>query len=175
MSGHARHNHVECGQINVVVLALGILLLLVPGIAHSESHALKFEKEIGIGWQGDKNGWMGFVSFSPDGTMVASDGPAAPGDVSDSLTLWSFPEGRLIQRLLVRPSAISSDWKYYASYHGVAKMENGEPLISLGDSVYAVHAFSPDSRFLVTPSTGGLIRWPYDKGGTIRVFRVNTP
>ena len=25
---------------------------------------------------------------------------------------------------------------------------------------------------LITPSTGGLITWPYDKGGTVRVFRV---
>jgi WD40 repeat protein len=33
-------------------------------------------------------------------------------------------------------------------------------------------AFSPDGRFLITPSTGGLVRWPYDRGGTIRVFRV---
>ena len=33
-------------------------------------------------------------------------------------------------------------------------------------------AFSPDGRYLITPSTGGLITWPYDKGGTVRVFRV---
>ena len=33
-------------------------------------------------------------------------------------------------------------------------------------------AFSPDGRFLITPSTGGLIKWPYHKGGTIRVFTV---
>ena len=36
-------------------------------------------------------------------------------------------------------------------------------------------AFSPDGRFLITPSTGGLIKWPYDRGGTIRVFRVGAP
>jgi hypothetical protein len=33
-------------------------------------------------------------------------------------------------------------------------------------------AFSPDGRYLITPSTGGLVLWPYDRGGTIRVFRV---
>jgi len=33
-------------------------------------------------------------------------------------------------------------------------------------------AFSPDGRYLITPSTGGLVTWPYDIGGTIRVFRV---
>ena len=33
-------------------------------------------------------------------------------------------------------------------------------------------AFSPDGRYLVAPSNGGLIKWPYDRGGTIRVFRI---
>lgn len=36
-------------------------------------------------------------------------------------------------------------------------------------------AFSPDGRFLITPSTGGLIKWPYDTGGTIQVFKINAP
>lgn len=35
-------------------------------------------------------------------------------------------------------------------------------------------AFSSDGKFLVTPSTGGLVTWPYDRGGTIRVFRINS-
>lgn len=35
-------------------------------------------------------------------------------------------------------------------------------------------AFSPDGRFLITPSTGGIVTWPYDRGGTIRVFRVTS-
>src|ERR1035438_4993927 len=111
--------------INVVILALGILLLFVPAIAHGQSHVLKFEKKIGVSWPVDKNGWMSFVSFSSDGTMVASDGPATAGDHSGNLRLWSFPEGRLIKRLPVR-AAISSDWKYYAGDRGVAKMETGE-------------------------------------------------
>jgi hypothetical protein len=68
--------------INVVILALGILLLFVPAIADGQSHVLKFEKEIGVPWPLDQYGWMSFVSFSPDGTMVASDGPATPGDHS---------------------------------------------------------------------------------------------
>jgi len=34
-------------------------------------------------------------------------------------------------------------------------------------------AFSPDGKWLVTPSTGGLMTWPYDDGGgTVRVFRL---
>jgi WD40 repeat protein len=152
MARKAPRNHVERGQIKVVILALGMLLLLVSGNAHSGSHALRFEKEIGIGQQWGKFGWMSFVSFSPDGKMVASDGPTAPDDVSGDLTLWSFPDGRLIKRLHVRPTAISNDWKYYASCHGVGEMETGKLLISLGDSICAVHAFSPDSRYVAESS-----------------------
>jgi WD40 repeat protein len=33
-------------------------------------------------------------------------------------------------------------------------------------------AFSPNGRYLIAPSTGGLVTWPYDQGGTIRVFAV---
>ena len=155
MASIAKHNHAERGRMNAVIPVLGILLLFVPGNAHSEGHALKFEKQIGIGWRGDRHGWMSFVSFSPDGTMVASDGSAAPGDVSGNLTLWSFPQGRLIKRLPVQPTAISSDWKYCASYHSVVKMETGKPVIVLADSVYAVHAFSPDSRFVAESDIDG--------------------
>jgi WD40 repeat protein len=122
----------------------------------SESHALTFVKQIGVGWQTDKFGWMSFVSFSQDGTMVASDGPTAPDDVSGNLTLWSFPDGRLIKHLPVQPTAISSDWKSYASFHSVGEVESGKPLISLGDNVYAVHAFSPDCRYVAeSPASKG--------------------
>jgi WD40 repeat protein len=151
-------NHAEWCQISAARAALGMLLLFVPGIAHSESRALKFEKEIGVGWQAGRYGWMSFVSFNRDGTMVASDGPTVPDDLSGSLTLWSFPEGRLIKRVPVRPTAISNDWKYYASYHGIAKMETGKALISLGDSVFAVFAFSPDSRYAAESSSRQGIR-----------------
>jgi WD40 repeat protein len=91
---------------------------------------------------------MSFVAFSADGTMVASDGPATADDVSGELTLWNFVDGRLIKRLPTKPTAISRDWKYYATDQGVAEMETGKPLISLGKDVYAVHAFSPDSRYV---------------------------
>jgi len=33
-------------------------------------------------------------------------------------------------------------------------------------------AFSPDGHYLIAPSTGGLITWPWDQGGTVRVFKV---
>jgi len=130
------------------------LIFLVPSISRTDTPELEFVKQIGVGWQPEKYGWMSFVSFSPDGTMVASDGPTTPDDVSGELSLWSFPEGRLIRHLHVRPTAISGDWKYYASYNAVGEMESGKPLISLGDGVYAIHAFSPDSHYVAESLPG---------------------
>jgi dipeptidyl aminopeptidase/acylaminoacyl peptidase len=131
-----------------------VLTLLVPITSHSESLALTFVKQIGVGWQTDKFGWMSFVSFSPEGTMVASDGPTAPDDVSGHLTLWSFPEGRLIKHLPVQPMAMSSDWKYYASSRGVGEIATGKPLSWLGDNENVLHAFSPDSRYVAVSPAG---------------------
>jgi WD40 repeat protein len=149
---------VRSGRISSHVVTrfaiLVALTLLVSGTSYGQSHALKFVKQIGVGWHTDKWGWMSFVSFRPDGAMVASDGATAPDDVSDTLSLWSFPEGRLIKHLPVHPTAISGDWKYYASNHAVGEMDTGKPLISLGDRVYAVHTFSPDSRYVAESSPG---------------------
>jgi WD40 repeat protein len=97
---------------------------------------------------------MNFVSFGAGGTMVASDGPAHPGDVSGDLTFWSFPDGKLIRKLPGRAVALSADWKYYATAHGVRNAETGQSLTVLGNEVYAVHAFSSDSRY-VAESPGG--------------------
>jgi WD40 repeat protein len=129
---------------DILILALGIFLQVVPGIAQNQSHPLKFEKAIGTTSQGDELGWMNFVSFSPDGKIVAGGSTDDPG----KLTLWSFPEGQFIKRLPVGPAAISPDWKYYATDQGVTEMETGKPLISLEKNAYAVHAFSPDSRYV---------------------------
>jgi WD40 repeat protein len=151
---------------NALCLASVVLLLthLSPAqdgkavkISDSNSHALEVVQQIGVGWQTDKFGWMSFVSFSPDGKIVASDGPSLPNDVSQNLTLWSFPEGRFIKSIPVRPTVISSDWKYYASNNAVGEMESGKSPISfgqLGDGVYVVHAFSPDSHYLAESVRG---------------------
>ena len=139
---------------------LFLLMLLAPRISHSQNHTLKFVKQIGLGWQTDKSGWMSFVAFSQNGTMVASDASAAPDDVSGNLTLWSFPEGQLIKQLPVKPTAISADWKYYATFNSVGEMQTGRPLISLGSGVYAIHAFSPDSRYVAESAPGKGIHHP---------------
>jgi WD40 repeat protein len=132
-----------------------VLIVFLPGIARSESRALQFVKEIGVGWRLGKSGWMSFVSFSPDGTMVASDGARAPDDtMSNNLTFWSFPEGRPIKSLPGRPTAISDDWKYYATPNSVREIETGKPVISLGDKVNAIFAFSPEGRYVAESLPG---------------------
>jgi WD40 repeat protein len=140
---------VERCQAGAVIF--GLLLTFSPGIGHAQSRGLTFVKEIGVGWPTDKYGWMSFVSFSPDGTMVASDDPTKPDDLSGNLALWTFPEGRLIRRLPVKPAIVSRDWKYLASYDAVTKMETGKAFISLGETAW-VRAFSPDSRYVAEVS-----------------------
>jgi WD40 repeat protein len=125
-------------------------VLVVETLSHGEPPSLKFAKKIGVSWGIDKWGWMSFVAFSPDGTKIASDASTAPDDVSGNLTLWSFPDGRLIKRLPIRPTDISDDWKYYATSHGVEEMETGKQVISLPESIYPTFAFSPDGRYVAT-------------------------
>jgi WD40 repeat protein len=146
---------------------LCLVILFSPGGALAERHPLTFVKRIGGGWATDKFGWMSFVAFSPDGKAIASDAAAAPDDVSGNLTVWSFPGGRLIKRLPVRPEAISPDWKYAASSSGVADMETGKPIISLGSNEFALHAFSPDSRYVAETVQG-----PVAAGARIRILAL---
>jgi WD40 repeat protein len=131
-----------------------VLLLFYPALALAQDHALNFDSKIGVSQAIDKFGWMSFVAFNSDGTMVASDGPTAPNDIAGGLALWSFPDGRLIKKLPASPSAISNDWKYYAGYDGVWETETGKPLVSLGAGASAIHAFSPDSRYVAESVLG---------------------
>ena len=124
------------------------LSFLLPGASSSQSRALTPVQKIGVGWQPGKWAWMSFVAFSPDGTMVASDGPAEPTDVSGGLTIWSFPEGGLLRRLPEARALISSDWRYYATQNSVRDMASGKTLVSLPKAKFAILAFSPDGGYL---------------------------
>jgi WD40 repeat protein len=137
------------------ILAVGILLDPGRGAAQTNGRVLELFKKIGVGFRQDVNGWMSFVSFSPDGKMVASDGPAVPEDVSGNLRLWSFPEGRLIKKVSAKPTAMSPDWKYYATFTGVTEMATGRAVISLRKDAFALYAFSPDSHYVAETGASG--------------------
>lgn len=153
--------------MNLRTVVFALVILLHPSVCYCQEHTLEFVKPIGVGWQSDKYGWMGFVAFSSDGKMVASDGASSPEDVSGNLTIWSFPDGKLIKQLPGRPIVVSSDWKYYATFHGVREFDMGNALTSLGDDVYAVHSFSPDSRYVIESVPGNRA-----KGAAIRVLEL---
>lgn len=129
------------------------LALFAPVVGCSQTAVLKFEKKIGVPWKLGAFGWMSFVAFSPDGSMVASNGPASPDDLSLTLKLWSFPEGKLIKRLPEHVFAISRDWKYYATDHGVVSLETGKPVPSLPKGSH-VFTFSRDSHYVALADRG---------------------
>jgi WD40 repeat protein len=131
------------------------LILLLALTAHATPPTLKPIKRIGPGWPLDKWAWMSFVAFNPDGTEIASDAAATPTDSSGTLTLWSFPEGKLLKQLPIQPRAISPDWKYVAGPHGLYEVATGKPILELGEKAWASFTFSPDSRFVIESSTFG--------------------
>ncbi len=135
------------------LLAVGTLFHSAPGAAQPGSGVLEFVKKIGVGFRPDVYGWMSFVSFSPDGKMVASNGPASPEDVSGDLKLWSFPDGHLIKRFTVKQAAISPDWNYYSTSAGVTEMATGRAVLSSRKNSFAGYTFSPDSRYVVETGT----------------------
>jgi WD40 repeat protein len=128
-----------------VAVAIALILTLLEG-SRSEARPLEFVKAIGTPVQG----WMSFVSFSADGAMVAADGQ----DPSGNLAIWSFPDGRLIKRLAFRPTALSRDWKYYASFDGVGEVQSGQKLASLSGDDHRPHAFSADGRYVAESMSG---------------------
>jgi hypothetical protein len=91
---------------------------------------------------------MSFVAFNDNGTEVASDGATTSKDVSGELSFWTFLGGRFIRKLPVKPTAISGDFKYYASYNSVGDLTTGRTLVSLGEDTFATFAFSHDSHYV---------------------------
>ena len=150
-------------KMRIYLALMAVIALTVPDsaaavadgkIPHGETYRLRFVKTVGVAWRTEKFGWMSFVSFSANGRMVASDGPSTPDDVSDNLTIWSFPKGRFIKRLPDRPWSISSDWKYYAGHNSVRALVDGKAVLSLPDKVYALHAFSLDGAYVARAYSG---------------------
>ncbi|MBO9712589.1 hypothetical protein [Sphingomonas sp.] len=112
---------------------------------------------IGFGWADDlwkqsKFGWMSFVAFDPSGRQIASDGATDPTDVDGTLSLWSFPAGKLIRKLPGRPIAIAPDWRYYATTEGIRQMRDGTIVAPTTGTVHA--AFVPHRESAVVASWG---------------------
>jgi WD40 repeat protein len=146
-----------CGEIHAAAKAGDLAKLL------------KFCKKIGISGEKGWRGWMGFVAFSPDGKMVASDGPKSSNDSSGGVSLWSFPDGQLIKTLPPPHSlVISKDWKYYSSDQGVIDLQKGKPLPLLNEKLkdWAVWAFSQDSAHVAAVSNKGRAKYQ------IRIIRI---
>ena len=72
-----------------------LVILLASVVTRGESRPLQFVKQIGSGWLSEKPGWMSFVSFSPDGTMVASDG-------AGSTTVAARQRGSVVRKAALR-------------------------------------------------------------------------
>jgi DNA-binding beta-propeller fold protein YncE len=134
--------------MNIRIAALIAALFLAPAITPSQQPSLKYVKKIGVGWAPGKWAWMSYVAFSPDGTKIASDAATAPDDVTGDLTIWSFPEGNLIRKVPEASFELSPDWKYFATQKGVAEVDTGKSIISIGGKAYPVLVFSPDSRYV---------------------------
>jgi len=152
------------------LILFAALALSGPAVARPTRHVLQPVGEVGVRWRLDHPGWMSFVAFSPKGDMIASDGATTPDDVSNGLSLWSFPGGRLIRRLPGgSPDAFSPDWKYYATRHGVRRVADGTPAFAGSD--YAVQAFTSDSANIIRSEPGhGISMISLADGKTVRSF-----
>lgn len=120
------------------------------------------------------------VAFSPDGKYIAA------GTDLGAVQLWAVAQRKRLWSLSVGGLDVSTPaFNPHASLIAVGSYGTGTVwLIDVASGKLIDHqtvsgigcgsvAFSPDGRFLITPSTGGLVRWPPDHGGTVRVFRVD--
>jgi hypothetical protein len=151
------------------VSILSALAICLTPIALSQRPSLEPLKPIGVGRNTDEWGWMSFVAFNDNGTEVASDGATTSKDVSGELSFWTFLEGRFIRELPVKPTAISGDFKYYASYNSVGDLTTGRTLVSLGEDTFATFAFSHDSHYVAES-----IWRNAPSGARIRVLEIPT-
>jgi WD40 repeat protein len=148
---------------------LSALAVCLTQTAAAQRASLQPLKPIGVGWNNAQWGWMSFVAFNENGTEVASDGATDPKDVSNDLSLWTFPEGRLIRKFPIKAGELSDDFKYYATANAIGDLTTGKELLSLGKDAFATFAFSHDSRYVAESP------WSKAKGGPqIRVLELPT-
>lgn len=146
---------------------LSLLVMSLAAVSLGQTPAMEPLKPIGVAWNGDQWAWMSFVAFNDKGNEIASDGAITPGDTSGELSLWTFPEGRLVRTFPIKPIAISGNFRYYATYHSVGDLTTGKTLLSLSEDTYATFAFSHDSHYLAESAWRNAPR-----GGKIRVLEL---
>jgi WD40 repeat protein len=122
------------------------------------------------------------LSFSRDGTQLAM------GTDIGSLRIWDVKTRRRLHSVdiggqYVSDPVFSPDGKFVAAgIYGTGTaflIDAGTGKVAAQKLISGIGcgsvAFSPNGQYLIAPSTGGLVRWPYDRGGTIRVFKVVAP
>jgi WD40 repeat protein len=123
--------------------------------------------------------YVSALAFSPNGRLLAAatdTGMVEIWNIRQRKRVWALqleggdpstpafsPNGR---RLAVGTYGTGTVWLIDT---GKGKVVDHQKVSDIG---CGSAAFSPDGRYLITPSTGGLIKWPYDRGGTVRVFRL---
>lgn len=161
------------------LILLAALMLSGPAVArpakYVTGHILQPHGEIGVRWRADLQGWMSYVAFSPKGDMIVSDGATTPDDVSNHLSLWSFPGGRLIRRLPGGSTGdLSPDWKYYKTGHDIRRVADGS--LAFAGSANAALDFTRDSTRLIRSEPGhGISIISLADGKTLRSFGARQP
>jgi WD40 repeat protein len=128
--------------------------------------------------------YLSAVAVSPDGQLVAA------GSDDGELQVWNLATRKLVYATSLSGSevgaevtavAFSPDSKLIAvgSYHdGTLRLVDaatGKLLSAVQVSMFGVGAvaFSPDGKYLVTPSNSGILEnRKFSRGGSIRVFRT---
>jgi WD40 repeat protein len=121
------------------------------------------------------------LSFSKDGTYLGAGTDTGDVEVWDVQSRSRVSAAHLGWQMASQP-AFSPNGKMVAvGLYGsgtvfLLDLHSGKVLDQkkVSDLGCGSVAFSPDGKFLITPSTGGIVKWPYDRGGTVRVFRVNS-
>jgi WD40 repeat protein len=123
--------------------------------------------------------WAGSLRFSPDGKLLAGGtdvGGIQIWDVASRSRILSLDIEGPVSGLPFSPDhRLVAAGTYGTGTAWLIDVSGGKIIDhqKVSDMGCGSVAFSPDGRFLITPSTGGLVTWPYDRGGTIRIFSVN--
>lgn len=121
------------------------------------------------------------LAFSKDGSLIAA------GTDTGGLQVWDVRHLKRISSVeiggqIVSDPAFNPDGSLVAvGVYGTGTVwliatKTGEVVDhqKVSDLGCGSVAISPNGHYLITPSTGGIVTWPYDRGGTIRVFRIDS-